>query len=218
MSAYRCAAANREWSGEVGAERYGIVAQERHTAAFVVGIALGGLVGAGYVLLKTPRSGADLRAGIAARVRGIVDTVKETAGVVGVETRRAGEQTVEKIEATGAAVRDKLPGASGVADLVPGRNRETESLAPTASAAPARPDAPSPAAPERVAAVETGETVVVADVADGADTALPPTLAEVAAAAAAAEPALAAPLSGDAGASLRSASLHPAPDGSVRPG
>ena len=108
------------------------MAQERHTAAFVVGIALGGLAGAGYVLFKTPRSGADLRADIAARVQGIVDAVKETAGIVGVETRRAGEQTVERIEATGAAVRDRLPGAAGVADLVPGLNRETPVAEPVA--------------------------------------------------------------------------------------
>ncbi len=96
------------------------VAHERHTAALVVGLALGGLAGAGYVLWKTPRSGAEVRAGIKARIQGITDAVKETAGIVGVETRRAGEQTVERIEATGAAVRDRLPGASGVSDLVPG--------------------------------------------------------------------------------------------------
>ena len=101
------------------------MANERHTAAFVVGLALGGLAGAGYVLLKTPRSGADVRAGIAARIQGVVGTVKETVGVVGVETLRAGEQTVERLEATGAAVRDRLPGMSGVADLVPGNRGES---------------------------------------------------------------------------------------------
>ena len=69
---------------------------------------------------RLPRSGAAVRAGIAARIQGVVDTVKETAGVVGVETLRAGEQTVERLEATGAAVRDRLPGMAGVADLVPG--------------------------------------------------------------------------------------------------
>jgi gas vesicle protein len=117
------------------------VANERHTAAFVVGLALGGLAGAGYVLFKTPRSGAAVRAGIAARIQGVVGTVKETAEVVGVETLRAGEQTVERLEATGAAVRDRLPGMAGVADLVPG-NREP-AVPGGAKAAVIRPDTPA---------------------------------------------------------------------------
>ncbi len=139
------------------------VAHERHTAALVVGLALGGLAGAGYVLFKTPRSGAEVRAGIKARIQGIADVVKETAGVVGVETRRAGEQTVERIEATGAAVRDRLPGAAGVADLVPGERGDAGS-APLTVVAPAAPDAPETvtsgqtvAAPDPVAA-EDGQT------------------------------------------------------------
>lgn len=124
-------------------ERYGIVANERHTAAFVVGLALGGLAGAGYVLFKTPRSGAAVRAGIAARIQGVVDTVKETAGVVGVETLRAGEQTVERLEATGAAVRDRLPGMSGVADLDPGTRGDAGASGSADTMEPAfRPDTP----------------------------------------------------------------------------
>lgn len=124
-------------------ERYGIVANERHTAAFVVGLALGGLAGAGYVLFKTPRSGADVRAGIAARIQGLVGTVKETVEVVGVETLRAGEQTVERLEATGAAVRDRLPGISGVADLVPGNRGEAHARRSNdATTPPIRPDTP----------------------------------------------------------------------------
>ena len=117
------------------------MASERHTAAFVIGLALGGLAGAGYVLFKTPRSGAAVRAGIAARIQGVVGTVKETAEVVGVETLRAGEQTVERLEATGAAVRDRLPGMAGVADLVPG-NRGEPGGSGGATAPPIRPDTP----------------------------------------------------------------------------
>lgn len=119
------------------------MANERHTAAFVVGLALGGLAGAGYMLFKTPRSGAAVRAGIAARIQGVVDTVKETAGTVGVETLRAGEQTVERLEATGAAVRDRLPGMSGVADLVPASRGDGGADGAADSMGPAvRPDTP----------------------------------------------------------------------------
>ncbi len=119
------------------------MANERHTAAFVVGLALGGLAGAGYMLFKTPRSGAEVRAGIAARIQGVIGAVKETAEVVGVETLRAGEQTVERLEATGAAVRDRLPGISGVADLVPGNRGESNASSPNDETAPQiRPDTP----------------------------------------------------------------------------
>jgi gas vesicle protein len=156
------------------------VANERHTAAFVVGLALGGLAGAGYVLFKTPRSGAAVRAGFAARIQGVVGTVKETAGTVGVETLRAGEQTVGRLEATGAAVRDRLPGMSGVADLVPGNRGEGGSSSDT-TAPPLRPDMPvgademsdaiageagQPSQPGRSSAPEAGGSAVAPQVAD----------------------------------------------------
>ena len=38
------------------------MAGKRHTAAFITGSVIGGVVGAGIALWKTPQSGADLRA------------------------------------------------------------------------------------------------------------------------------------------------------------
>lgn len=127
------------------------MANERHTAAFVVGMAVGGLIGAGYVLFKTPRSGREVRDQILGRIRGVVDTVAETAEVVGVETRRAGEQVAGRIESARDVVTDRLTGLPGI----PGHHDVPDAATPDA---PLRaPAAAVPAADAPEAAAELGD-------------------------------------------------------------
>jgi hypothetical protein len=61
------------------------VAKERHTAAFVVGMMMGGAAGAAITLWKTPLSGAQIRARIAERAESVKQQVIALGERLGIE-------------------------------------------------------------------------------------------------------------------------------------
>ena len=122
------------------------VKNERHNAAFMVGLIAGGLAGAGYMLLRAPRSGRETRRQIAAALRQKVQAAQEAATTVTDEAQRATEQMAERLDgvrstvvAQGSGVKERiasvpsrltlpLPGQHG-AGTINGGEDATEPLA-----------------------------------------------------------------------------------------
>jgi hypothetical protein len=90
------------------------LAKERHTTAFVVGMVLGGLAGAAYVLWTAPRSGAQTRASIADKTEAVLFRLTGMD-----EARSDGGSAAVPPPSFGAAPRPVNDGVAADADTAP---------------------------------------------------------------------------------------------------
>jgi len=81
---------------------------ERQAFSFIVGLALGTLVGAGIALLVAPQSGRRTRRQIARAAEDFGDVAKERMGDAGDEVRRRAQRAKRAAERRGQRLREGL--------------------------------------------------------------------------------------------------------------
>src|SRR5262245_36514232 len=96
-----------------GDEEAAGLAEERHTTAFVVGMVLGGLASAAFVLWKAPRSGAQTRALIADKTEAVLFRL------TGMDKARSGSVSPAAPPSSGVAPRPGNDVVAADADTTP---------------------------------------------------------------------------------------------------
>ncbi len=87
--------------------------EERQASSFIVGFALGVLVGAGVALLMAPQSGRRTRRVIVRAAEDLGDNARDTFEDASVEARRAARDAVRSAERRGARLREATRRARG---------------------------------------------------------------------------------------------------------